>query len=226
LNVRFGTGWILAFAAWLAGMGASAIYDLAISRAWASRYDPLGAWISRWGEWPAWLVLILCLALAFAFRHSPELRVSTRNLAKTTVLQAVIHPLLITQSLKLLWGRVRFAHLSMDLSDYTPFFRPAGPGAGPSFPSGHVAMASIVFVIPIYLQRHGLRRLSWLAWSLALPYVVIVATGRILSGAHFMSDCLFSAGLALFLARYLVEIDFRRASRNAHHDSHSDSKPM
>jgi len=118
-------------------------------------------------------------------------------MAWAVILTAVICPGLGVQTLKQLWGRVRFVHLRPDLSDYTPFYIPAGVGAGESFPSGHVAMALVCVPIPIHLRRIERRRAAWLAWLLVILYGFGVAWGRVVWGKHYLTDVVFSFGLGL-----------------------------
>lgn len=200
---RFWIGWGAGLGLWVALLAQAAPYDLAISRAMTDRGSAFGQWVARFGEWPAWAVLLglVSLSLVPRLRASPRLA-ALAPLTRAMVALALLHPLLITQALKHGWGRIRFRNLAPGSLDFSPFYHPTGPGTGESFPSGHVAMAFVLCLVPFYLARRGQR--PWLAWLGVLIYGLIVVGGRILAGAHYLTDCLFSAGLSMLLAALLA----------------------
>ena len=172
-------------ALWVAAMAAAGPYDYAVSEAVTGLTPRLAEWVRHYGEWPAWVVALCCLPLVR--RHRP---------ARATVALALLHPMLVTQSLKVLWGRVRFRDLA-SAAEYTPFWHPGG--AGDSFPSGHVAMSTVLLPLALFAWRRGHR---WVL-PLAVAYVSVVCWGRVAAGAHYLTDCLFSAGFGLVLAMVL-----------------------
>ncbi len=173
--------------------------DLLLLRALRQPGSVFGRMVSLFGEWPGWLAVLLCaLGLALS-RRRPGLRRS-RPLFLSVILLALLHPLLVTQGLKFGWGRVRPADLRADESNYTPFFRPAGPGAGESFPSGHVAMSLAAAPLPFHLWRRKRRRAAAAAFAGLLALGVLVSLGRMVAGAHYPTDCVFPLGLAFLLA--------------------------
>jgi len=201
--------WAAGFLLWGATLFLCAPYDLQISMAVVDRTSVFGELVSFWGEWPAWAVIILSLATLIAGRwgsaRQQERFGPWAPLAGTIIILALLSPTLITQCLKFFWGRVRYMHLAADLSDYTPFYVPAGVEAGESFPSGHVAMAFISVAIPFFLTAQ--RRSRWvkaLCWVLALLYGCGVAWGRVIHGKHFLTDTLFAAGSTALLAPVIL----------------------
>jgi membrane-associated phospholipid phosphatase len=173
--------------------------DLELARSLHRPGNTFGRMVLLFGEWPGWIaVLLAALGLALG-RRRPRLR-EYRPLFWSVIWLALIHPLLITQGLKFGWGRVRPADLSANGSDFTPFYRPAGPGAGESFPSGHVAMSVAGAPLPFFLWRRGRARAAAVALSILLAIAALVSLGRMVAGAHYLTDCLFSAGLAFLLA--------------------------
>jgi len=112
-----------------------------------------------------------------------------------TIFLAILNPLVFVGIIKLLWGRVRFRDLTSDHSNYTPWFSPQGINGHESFPSGHTAMGWML--LPLFLLT---RKKSWkvkfLVGSVILAWGVIVALGRVVIGAHYASDVLFSTGVA------------------------------
>lgn len=167
--------------------------DLEISRAWAAPDAAWGRWIARYGEAPTWLSLVALPMWAVASGRS-----DVRVLAERVWLQAMLHPLFVTQGLKGLWGRVRFRDLMVNFVDYSPVWSPGTPGGGESFPSGHTAMAAVSFVWPAWVRASGgdarLPLIVALGWTLAVGH------GRVVAGAHYATDVLASTGIGLALA--------------------------
>ncbi len=208
------------FAAWCAAaaLGATALallapYDLQISRAVADPRSPFGQLVSARGQDPGWALILGALALLALPRRAarwPRLA-PLRPLARAVILLALLGPTLLTQTLKQLWGRVRFCNLAPDLHDYTPFTVPAGVGAGESFPSGHAAMAALGLLVPLYLllRRRGALGQA-LAWLLAGAYALGVAWGRVRLGKHYACDVLFSLWVTPLLGALLLRWQLRR----------------
>ena len=125
-----------------------------------------------------------------------------RNIATIITLLAVINPLIFVQITKFLCGRVRFRDLiTPGFTNYTPWFLPPGPtSSGSSFPSGHTSM-SFMF-IPILILIRNLRWKNPIKAMLALlviGWAVFVGLSRIVIGAHYASDVLFSGGMAVLI---------------------------
>jgi membrane-associated phospholipid phosphatase len=203
----FWTIWISGLVIWLVAMFITTGWDLELSQTLADPENLFGKVVAWGGEWPSWLLVVFCVTTIVLARRPTDSRFKVLvPLALSVVLLAVIEPLLITQTLKFFWGRVRFRNLGADFSGFTPFYIPAGPGAGKSFPSGHVAMACVSLAVAFFVTRaHGYKA-AILAWILVLGYCLAVAWGRILAGAHYLTDCMFSLGLSLLLAAWLVRV--------------------
>jgi len=201
---RFWTLWTAAFIAWVAALAVAASFDLAAMQAFADPSSRFGKLVQLAGEWPGWLAVAASVTVLIAGRRPDSRLRPLRPLALAIVILAIVQPLLITQGFKHLWGRVRFRDLAPGLAGYTPCFVPAGPGAGLSFPSGHVAMAAVVTPVVFWLARLRGRTAPLVALLFVLLYVLGVAWGRILAGAHYPTDCLFSAGLSFLIAAPLV----------------------
>ena len=120
-----------------------------------------------------------------------------RNLAGIISLLAIINPLILVQTIKIFWGRVRFRDLAPGFVDYTPWFLPQGITGNRSFPSGHTAMGwmFLPFLIAIK-ERKNTALIKILFSSLIFGWGIFVGLSRIVIGAHYASDVLFSTGLA------------------------------
>lgn len=104
---------------------------------------------------------------------------------------------LVVTLLKLAWGRVRFRDLSPLATEFTPWYSPQGWTGHASFPSGHAAVGW--FLLPVLLlwppgsYGHGWAFAASFAWG------AFVAASRVVIGAHYASDVLFSSALAFAL---------------------------
>ena len=72
-------------------------------------------------------VLMLVAVLLLFVASQLKTQRAVPRVARLTVLMAAIAPLFIVQTMKWLWGRVRFRNLSPDHSDFSPWFLPQGP---------------------------------------------------------------------------------------------------
>ncbi len=198
---RFWSRWASGVFAWWAAMAIAAPFDLQISRSLSGQSPPLVYAVQKYGQWPGrFCAIVAVVALLFSFSRLSFSKLvasdrALRWLAVSIILLMLVDQLLITQSLKSVWGRVRFRDLDPAFANYTAFFQSAGRSAGQSFPSGHVAMALVFTPIPFFLYSLKSR------WALAsllavVAYGLLVVYGRIAAGAHYLTDCIFSFGLA------------------------------
>lgn len=116
--------------------------------------------------------------------------------ARVTYYLALIIPLIYVQTVKLLWGRTRFRDLAMEYADFSPWFLPQGITGNLSFPSGHTAMGWMLLPLLILIANKDGWRYRIIT-AMVLIWGLIVALGRIVIGAHYASDVLFSTGAAI-----------------------------
>ena len=134
--------------------------------------------------------LLLLVAVLFTFTVSKlKTNETVRQVSKIIAFLAVIAPLFIVQTMKWLWGRTRFQDLSPDYSDFTAWFLAQGPTGHHSFPSGHTAMGWML--LPLLLLANSRKQLFIIS-AFVIVWGVFVATGRVVSGAHYLSDVYFS----------------------------------
>lgn len=206
---RFALGWGLSLLAGFALLASLAPHDLAVSRAVAHPGSDFG-WVVTWfGELPGIGLALTGLLLLLAGWRWPGWR-RHRALGASLTLLTLIHPVGLTQLLKVFWGRRRFANLRADFSDYTPFYRPLGFQQGRSFPSGHVAISSVALLLPLYLHARGRHRAALVSWLPCAAYPLAVAAGRIYEGRHYLTDAVFSLLLTLWLSPLLLRWALRR----------------
>ncbi|MCM0599412.1 phosphatase PAP2 family protein [Periweissella fabalis] len=115
---------------------------------------------------------------------------------------AVWFALQVNGALKEYWGRVRPYELNKAQSDFTPWFHPNGANGHKSFPSGHT-MAGTTFIVLSWFVGAAKRKYVWIA---GIIYGALMGLSRVVIGAHFMSDVVFSfflTGLIYFIMREL-----------------------
>ena len=116
-----------------------------------------------------------------------------RKFASIISILAIINPLLLVQLIKLFWGRVRFR----DLGNFTPWVIPLGITGNFSFPSGHAAMGWMFLPLLISVKNKEIKFPLKLTLIIGIiGWGMFVAVSRVIVGAHYASDVLFSSGFA------------------------------
>ena len=146
--------------------------------------------------WP-WLLMVVLVAAGVTYLvfHSLNLQISRQELIIATMfLIAAAGSFSTVSLLKYVWGRMRFIAMSDPASQFTSWYimRPFSSGnAYASFPSGHVSFT--VMVTYLVMLPHILRRdiSQSLLFSISVLWIVVVMYGRIVYGAHFLSDVSF-----------------------------------
>ncbi|NHJ85297.1 MAG: phosphatase PAP2 family protein [Asgard group archaeon] len=141
---------------------------------------------------------------------------SYRKITAIILLLEIINPLLFVQLFKWLWGRVRFRQLvNIGFEFYTPWYIPNGPSSVyASFPSGHTAMGWVFLPLLILLFKREKRDfLTYFGTLLIISWGVFVALSRVIIGAHFASDVLFSTGAAFTTTVILYYLFYLRKPR-------------
>jgi membrane-associated phospholipid phosphatase len=166
-----------------------ALHDLPLLRTCAGRLLALLATT-------ALVHTLLCL------RHGRFSR-PTEVFAQVTVWLYLLNTVLFVQTVKTLWGRVRFRDLDALQADFTPWYLPQGITGHRSFPSGHTALGWLLLPLLLLALDRG-RRAKVITGALAIAWGLLVAASRVVVGAHYASDVLFSSavGILCFLFLY------------------------
>lgn len=147
------------------------------------------------------LIIVPLLYLGFTWNKD---WVNYRKFSALISFLAIINPLLLVQLMKLFWGRIRFRDLAIDYSNFTPWFIPLGITGNYSFPSGHAAMGWMFLPFLIYVRNRKINFWSrTILFLLILGWGMFVALSRIIIGAHYASDVLFSTGFASIITIFL-----------------------
>ncbi|HDZ18234.1 hypothetical protein LCGC14_1555890 [marine sediment metagenome] len=123
--------------------------------------------------------------------------VEYRKISTVITVLTIVNPLLFIQITKILCGRIRFRDLA-SFADFTPWFLPPGPTShGSSFPSGHTSMSFMVLPLLILIRDYQWKNPKKIVLTVIVTgWAIFVGLSRIVAGAHFASDVLFSAGMA------------------------------
>lgn len=119
---------------------------------------------------------------------------------------------LFTTFLKFLWGRQRFYTMDDPLSQFTNWLklRPIGfHDTYRSFPSGHTSFASLLLCMAAMPGIGDIRRRRVIFLIIAFFWLVMVMYGRIVYGAHFMTDTCAGALIGTFCV-YLGTVRIER----------------
>jgi len=155
------------------------------------------SWVYKYGTWPG---LLLTLGSLFAWCLC-LVRESSRHLRRSVLvvlLTAILGPgLLVNGVLKDHWGRPR-PRQTMEFGGqmaYQAVNQPGIPGRGKSFPCGHATMGYLFMSLLVFW-----RKAKWLALGGAcfgFLWGSFIGLARVIQGAHFLSDSLWSMGAVL-----------------------------
>ncbi|MBS3084976.1 phosphatase PAP2 family protein [Candidatus Pacearchaeota archaeon] len=117
--------------------------------------------------------------------------------AKVSLILFIISGILV-EAFKFLWGRVRYEEVINNLGNFTEWYLPQGISGGNSFPSGHAYLAWIIIpLFLIFLHKNKIHK--WIAIILVTLFALFISYERIVIGAHYTSDILFSGGIVIMI---------------------------
>lgn len=144
--------------------------------------------------------------------------------AVTFAIIAIVYVILIViimNSIKSVWGRLRMREMLDPVSEFTPWyeihFRGGFDNRYASFPSGHTMNAAGVILITLLPTIFaGLKGKEVLLRVIAYLWAAVVGFSRVVAGAHFATDVLFGILLsyALFEATRAVVTKIRSKQKN------------
>ena len=157
----------------------------------------------RFGEYPAIIMAVVALILYLLTRVNRFPSKYSKSLL-VIVLTVILGPgLVVNGILKPLWGRPRPADTVTfgGAYQYRGVFSPAGPNDGKSFVSGHCANAfAIASGVALFPYAPGL---AGLFLGVGLAFGALGCFARIVQGAHFLSDTLWSGVIVFSIIAWL-----------------------
>jgi membrane-associated phospholipid phosphatase len=185
-------GYLSGFEAWLA----HAAYQPDISQVWGS----IAWWLRQWGAAvPGYIAVGALLALFWPklWQMRPWLYQACAVLALTALLGAGLVNQVITQELA-----DRHRPRETILIGQAPQNIPAELN-GNSMPSGHAGIA-FCLAAPFFVWRRERPTLAKAVLATGLAAGAVVGAGRIVLGAHYLSDVLVAGAIALSMASLLA----------------------
>ncbi|MFH1033174.1 MAG: phosphatase PAP2 family protein [Pseudomonadota bacterium] len=163
------------------------------------RFTPTGQGLAQGAYWAGLggtqAALLAGLTLWGWYRHQPRHRG-----AGLSGLASVLVSGVLVQVCKHLAGRPR-PRLALPASEY---FGPTFQSDLLSFPSGHAATSfAVAAALSVFYPR-----MAWLFYALA----ALIALGRVVSNAHYLSDVMAGAALGLAVGWPLAGLVARRAA--------------
>jgi membrane-associated PAP2 superfamily phosphatase len=176
---------------------------------WLHRQDIWVQLFYRFGNWPALHVGVAALAvLALSPFYSFIRRYS--RLALFLLLLLALGPGLIVNSMfKQHFGRPRPIQVVEfgGKQQFVPVLMPNFGEEGHSFPSGHASMGFYWIGLFVYWWK-TCRWKSLICLAIGLAHGGFMGTGRMLQGAHWFSDVVWSAGFVYLTAWCICRLDW------------------
>lgn len=150
------------------------------------------------------IAVVLLAGSILLVKRVPEDR---RHEAVTYAITAIFYfiaVLIVMNTLKSIWGRMRIREMGGDYSQFTPWYvitdRGGFDNRYASFPSGHTMNSAAVILLtmlPTFLPK--LKGKEPYLRAAAYVWICIVGFSRVVMGAHFASDVAVGAMLSLAL---------------------------
>jgi membrane-associated PAP2 superfamily phosphatase len=180
---------------------------------WYLARKPLWAWLHQYGTIPGLVLTLTALAgwgAGAATRRLAWLRRPCMVVALTSIIAA---GLLVNAVFKQYWGRPR-PDQTIEFGgrwQYRHILPPGTPGKGASFPCGHCTMG-FIFLSMAAFRRYN-RCLAYSGVGAGIVLGGLLSAARVVQGAHFLSDTLWSLGLITMTATALCMLPSQRHKR-------------
>lgn len=180
-------------------------------KGWVHKGSNPWDFLYHYGNIPAFTMAGVCLVVLFASLISKRL-LRYRKLPIFLLLVLVIGPGLITHSIfKENWGRPRPRQIVnfSGTEEFLVVWEKGVSGKGKSFPSGHASIGYFI-LSPFFFLREIKRKWALVFLITGLAYGTLMGIGRMIQGAHFASDILWSGGftyLTGLVLYYLFRFD-------------------
>jgi membrane-associated PAP2 superfamily phosphatase len=180
---------------------------------WPVGQSPLWLFLYRYGTMPG-LALTLAALIGFGFSYRIRWLRPWRREFLLVFLTAVIGGgVLVNAFFKPYWGRPRPRQVAIygGQYEYREFYSPGTPGKGQSFPCGHCTMGFVFVSLAVLRRRAPAAALAGAGFGAI--YGSFLGLGRIVQGAHFVTDVLWSFGILALVAVVLHQFILPDADR-------------
>lgn len=177
---------------------------------WFLARKPLWAWLHHYGTIPG-LVMTLAALIGWGSGHFVPALASLRRPCMVVALTSIIAAgLLVNAVFKPYWGRPR-PDQTIEFGGqwhYRHILPPGMPGKGTSFPCGHCTMGFVFLSMAAFHRRNKLLAYGGIGAGIVLG--TLLSAARVVQGAHFLSDTLWSFGFITITATLLCMLPSRR----------------
>lgn len=112
------------------------------------------------------------------------------------LLAVFLSSILLTFTMKQIWGRIRFREMGQNEALFTPWYQINGIRPHHSFPSGHTTTISVLLCFfYVYKDKEREREISPIIKLCIILLIVAMMLSRMRLGAHFLSDVLVGFGV-------------------------------
>lgn len=170
---------------------------------WFLEEAPPWYWLYRYGTIPGILLTLSALIGAVFLRVRHPDGNGYRYFLMIALTALLGAGLLVNGFLKPYWGRPRPSEIQEFGGQYTyrQALSPGIPGKGRSFPCGHCTMG-FLFVALFYCHRRS-ATVAWVGGLGGLLYGSLISAARVVQGAHFVTDCIWSLAVLWLVATVL-----------------------
>jgi membrane-associated PAP2 superfamily phosphatase len=188
-------------------------------KGWFLAREPLWAWLHQYGTIPGLVMTLAALIGWGAGRFVPAFASLRRPCMVVALTSIIAAGLLVNAVFKQYWGRPR-PDQTIEFGgrwQYRHILPPGTPGKGASFPCGHCTMGFVFLSMAAFHRRSKLLAYGGIGTGIVLG--TLLSAARVVQGAHFLSDTLWSLGFIAMTATVLCTLPFRhRAKRTLAHD--------
>ncbi len=176
-------------------------------------YDPDQGWfmgrhaiwgiLYHYGTLPAMLMTLICLIVWLISFFKGRLARWRPYLLLVVLTTTIACGLLVNGILKTYWGRPRPNQITEfgGHYQYRHILPPGTPGKGASFPSGHSAMGFAFLSLAFWRRRA--KAIAYAGLTTGVVLGGLLSAARLVKGAHFPTDMLWSLGIVLMTATVL-----------------------
>jgi lipid A 4'-phosphatase len=172
-------------------------------RGWFLGSEQPWQWFYRYGTIPGLVVTLAALVGWFVTRIRQDLAVWRPYCLLVVLTTLIASGILVNAVLKQYWGRPRPDQVTRfgGQWNYRDVHKPGTPGQGGSFPCGHCAMGFTL--VSLFFLRRRSKLIAYAGGGAGIALGVALSITRIVQGAHFLTDTLWSLGINLIVAAAL-----------------------